>query len=351
MNPRALITALSIALILLLAGCAAASRAPPAPPVVISPGTWQQVDREIIAASRDAAGQAGVYARGSMDHWRLRIYEQTEEAFIPWFSSYWTQEWLALKVGWYSMSAGNDQDASAGRLAIYLQEQYRGRVLAPVAVEIDPDAIMQQATQFFLQLLGQQLQRIAQRHGVPADQMNRHLTGVLVITLGPPPPRNASLYQLIHTEPLTGLPAWSALQEKIHAARVQSSQEAISSVAKRTSERLQAQFASRGAASAAAAAAGRVAGLLISVGVAGFRAAAHESDRPEMEALLRKSLGTAFDGAWLGLMKNRDTGVMAGVYYLCGQIEVNLAARPALSDTFDSFPQHDGRQSPPNLRP
>ncbi|HEX8594512.1 MAG TPA: hypothetical protein VF682_14725 [Pseudomonas sp.] len=349
MKPRVVIAASGVALILLLAGCASALREPPAPQVVIAPITWQHVDREIIAASEDAAGQAGVFARGSMDHWRLRVYEQTEEAFIPWFSSYWTQEWLAMKVGWYSMSAGNDQDASANRLALYLQEQYRGRVLAPVAVEIDPDAIMQQSTAFYVQLLGQQLQRVAQRHGVPVQQMNRHLNAVPVITLGPGPPLNASLYQLISTDPLTALPAWTALQEKIHAARIQSSQEAISSVAKRTSEKLQAQFASRGAASAAAAAAGRVAGLLISVGVAGFRAFAHESDRPELQAQLRQTLGTAFDGAWLGLVKNRDTGVMAGVYYLNGQIEVHLA-RPALAKGVDPV-QRPGRRLPTDVRP
>ncbi|WP_426139042.1 hypothetical protein [Pseudomonas sp. DWP3-1-2] len=350
MNARSLITALTITLTLLLAGCASAPRAPPAPPIVISPNTWEQVDREIIAASRDAASQAGLYARGSMDHWRLRVYEQTEAQFIPWFSSYWTQEWLAMKVGWYSMSAGDDQDASANRLADYLQEQYRGRVLAPVAVEIDPDAIMQQSTQFYVQLLAQQLQRTAQRHGVPVDQMNRHLNGVPAIALGPPPPRNASLYQLIHTEPLTALPAWLALQDKIHTARVKSSQAAIASVAKHTSDKLQAQFASRGAASAAAAAAGRVAGLFISIGVAGYRAVAHENDRQEMEDQLRQSLGPAFDGAWLGLMKNRDTGVMAGVYYLSGQIEANLAARGMPSAMLESLPsvRHN---PPPNLRP
>jgi hypothetical protein len=132
---------------------------------------------------------------------------------------------------------------------------------------------------------------------------------------------------LIHAEPLITLTAYSALMEKIHAAATRdSSRSGISSVARRTSEKLQAQFASRGAASAAAAAAGRVAGLLISIGVAGFRAAAHESDRPDMEAQLRHNLGSAFDGAWLGLMKNRETGVMAVVYYLSGTIENDLVA-------------------------
>jgi hypothetical protein len=65
--------------------------------------------------------------------------------------------------------------------------------------------------------------------------------------------------------------------------------------------------------------------MMISMGMAGFRAAAHESARLEMEAQLRKNLGTAFDEAWLKLVKSPTFGVMAGVYYLSGQIEESLA--------------------------
>ena len=52
-----------------------------------------------------------------MDYWRTRVYQLTEENFIPWFSSYWTQEWLSMKVSWYTISAKGEQDASAKRLA------------------------------------------------------------------------------------------------------------------------------------------------------------------------------------------------------------------------------------------
>jgi len=336
LNLRSLI----VVLMVVLAGCATVDRAHQTPPVVISESTWRQIDGDIIAASQDATGQARVFARGSMDYWRVRVYERTETDFIPWFSSYWTQEWLAMKVTWYSISAGKDTDPSAKRLAVYLQEQYRDRVLDPVAIEIDPDAILGQATEFYVQLLGKQLQEIAQRYGVPADQFDRRLNDIPAISLAPPPTRSASLYQIVHASPINKLPAYGALIDKIHSSAGGASSDAgISSVAKRTSEKLEAQFASRGAAGAAAAAAGRVAGLLISMGVAGFRAIAHESDRTDMETQLRENLGTAFDGAWLGLMKNPDSGVMAGVYYLSGQIEGSLATTPQPSIRFEPVPR------------
>ncbi|MDB5981022.1 MAG: hypothetical protein JWQ69_2037, partial [Pseudomonas sp.] len=91
MNLRSLI----IALLLVLAGCATPVHVVVPPPVVISQGTWLQVDEDIVAASQSASEQAKVYARGSMEHWRELIYARTEANFIPWFSSYWTQEWLS----------------------------------------------------------------------------------------------------------------------------------------------------------------------------------------------------------------------------------------------------------------
>ena len=326
LNLRSLI----VLMLILLAGCATPARAPaPAPPVVVSQITWQQVDREIIAASRSATEQTKIYTRGAMDYWRTRVYQLTEENFIPWFSSYWTQEWLSMKVSWYTVSANGEQDKSETRLAAYLLEQYQRRVLAPVAVEIDPDQILALATAFYVDILHEALQQISQRHGVPMAQLNGRLQKVPAIALGPPAARNASLYQVLHTQPLNTLPAYAALIDKIHKAGgdkgVDSTDTAMAPVAKRASQRIEAEMAPRGAASAVAAAAGKLAGALISVGVAGVRAIIQANDRPDSEALIRSSLGNTFDKAWMKLVQNPTSGVMAGTLYLAGQVEGNLA--------------------------
>jgi len=316
-----------LAVLIVLAGCAMTPRGQSVAPVSISQETWRQADRQIIAASKSAVEQAGVYARGSMEHWRVLVYQRTEAEFIPWFSSYWTQEWLAMKVGWYSASAEGEQDASARRLAVYLQEQYREKVLEPVAVEIDPEAIRASATEYYLRLFNQQVQVIAQRHGIPVDLMNRRLHGIPAINLGPPATRNASLYEVVHTEPLNTLPAYAALIDHVNKAATTGagpSEAVIAKVAQDTSEKIQAQFATRGATGAAAAVAGKVAGAVISVGVAGIRAIIHEGERPEMEAKIRKSLSAAFDEAWFKSLKHPLSGVMAPVYYLDDEIEGNL---------------------------
>jgi len=259
LNLRSLI----IAVLVVLAGCATPPRAPvEVAPVIVPASTWQQVDREIVAASQSATEQTRIYARGAMEYWRTRVYELTEENFIPWFSSYWTQEWLSMKVSWYTISAKGEQDASAKRLAAYLLEAYQEKVLAPVAAEIDPDAILGLAAAFYVDILKEELQKISTRHGVPMAQLNGRIQKIPAIALGPPPARDASLYQIVHTESLTTLPAYAALLDKIHKAGgekgVDSTETAMAPVARRASRRIEAEMAPRGAASAVAAANGRV---------------------------------------------------------------------------------------------
>jgi hypothetical protein len=125
------------------------------------------------------------------------------------------------------------------------------------------------------------------------------------------------------------LPAYAALVDKVHKAGgdkgVGSTDTAMAPVAKRASQRMEAEMAPRGAASAVAAVAGKLAGALISVGVAGVRAIIQANDRPDSEALIRSSLGNTFDKAWTKLVQNPTTGVMAGTLYMAAQIEGNLA--------------------------
>jgi hypothetical protein len=318
---------LVLAVLIALAGCATTERGQQAGAVTVSQDAWRQVDQQIIAASKSAIGQAEVYARGSMEHWRVLVYERTEAEFIPWFSSYWTQEWMAVKVSWYAASAKGEADSASNRLALYLQEQYREQVLEPVAVEIDPEAIRAAATSYYVRLLDQQVRVIAQRHQIPNELMNRRLHGIPAINLGPPAARNASLYEMVHTEPLNTLPAYAALIDHVNKAATTGSgpsDAVIATVAQRTSEKIEAQFATRGAAGAAAAVAGKAAGALISVGVAGVRAIIHEGERPEMEAQIRKSLSAAFDEAWFRSLKHPLSGVLAPVYYLDEEIEGSL---------------------------
>lgn len=308
-----------VAVLVALAGCASD------PPVQISERTWRQVDSDIATVSRAASAQARANSLAAMQRWRELVYRRTDTAFIPWFSSYWTQQWLGLKVSWYKLGSGGEKDQTVSRLALYLQEQYQEQVLEPVAEDIDPERILLHATEHYVRQLGQHLPTIALRHGVPAEQFDRHLKTIPAIGLAP----GASLYQVVHAESLERLPAYGALIERIRrtpgGAGDWSTNPGISAVAQRTSERLVNDMATSGAASAVSSMVGRVAGAAISLGVAAFSAMARVSDRPDAEAQLRHNLGAAFDEEWLELVHDPGRGVMAGVHHLSGHIERDAA--------------------------
>lgn len=325
-DPRFLV----VALILALAGCATPDRAPaPAPPVHVSEETWWQAEREIGAASLAARRVAWNYARGYMETWRDRVRQRTESDFIPWFTGYWTQQWLAVKVAWYKLTIGEGTDPAVRRLAAHLQAQYSERVLDPVAREIDPDVVRMNATTLYIRLLAEQIRGIPRRYGIPAEQFDRRLGNMPAIALAPPAAHDASLYQIVHVDPLAGLPAYAALIERTRkiagGAGAGPLESGISPAAKRVSERLAAKLAISGGASAAAAAVGGVAGMVISLGATGFGVIAHENERSEMTAQLREDLKAAQDDMWFSLMEDPVTGVLAGVDHIAQQIAGRVA--------------------------
>lgn len=333
---------LILSFMLLVAGCATPDRHPP---VVIPEVSWRQVDREILAASQVAVGPARNYAVGTMESWKKRVAARTEAEFIPWFASYWTQQWLSIRMTWYKLGSGHDGDQATDRLAAYLQEQYRTRVLLPVAREIDPNVVRGQATRLYVQLLGEQLQEIARRNNVPADQFAHRMKEIPAISPGRQASQRASLYQILHTDPLTRLPAYTAMTDQIQSVTGSTgsdpSDTSLSPIARQASERLLARLAVSSGASAASAVVGGVPGIVISLGAAGLGIIAHESERPELEAVLRESLNAAMGDLWNHLVDDPATGVMAMVNHISEQIEESFAK--AFTEPVELVPQPQER--------
>jgi len=315
--------------LLAIAGCA--GKRPPAapPPAVLDPAAWQRIDQELIEASVGAAGSANDYARRSMRVWKEQVQQRTENDFIPWFTGYWTQQWLTMKVAWYKLDSGEGREPAEKRLALYLQEQYHERVIEPVAEQINPEGIRDRACELYVQLLGQQLPAIIQRYNAAPEEFSQRLNRIPAINLGPPPARNASLYQLLRAKSLDQQPAWLALREHLHKQASKGpgkTDVGLSSVATNASEKLGATLAPRGIASAVASAVGKVAGAMISIAATGYGMMTHNRDQPQMVEQLRVILNVALNQEWQELMENRQSGALAGVYYLSGQVEDSLLA-------------------------
>lgn len=327
MKPRWLPLARLFVLTLFVAGCAAPLRTPEAPAAAaeIAEETWWLVDSDIAAGAVAATGPASELAFRRMAQWRQQVELRVESDFIPWFSGYWAQQWMTVKVAWYKLQAEEGSEPPIDRLAAYLQAQYYDRVLAPAAQAVDPDAVIAQATRLYVERLAAHLQALPGRYDLPPAQFAGRLHGMPAILPGGPTAPGASLGQLVAVDDPHSLPAYAALLRQVRedggAAAAGLSKQRISPLARRVSERMFERLAISGGTSAASALVGGVAGTIISIGAAGVGLALHERERGPIAAELRGILEEEMAAMWRQLVDDPQRGVTAGIHRLAGQVE------------------------------
>lgn len=336
---------LCLALMLALAGCATQPQAPPPSPspIPVAEEIWQQVDQDIHSESVAAKDLAANFARRQMERWRQLAADRAETDFIPWFSSYMTQQWLTVKVAWYKLNSDDEENPPAERLAAYMQEQYYERVLAPVAREVDPVSLVGQSTKLFTQHLRQNLRTIPSRYNISKEQFAEHIKGIQAIVLIATPSQNATLQDIVHTDPIDALPAYLALLQRIrdsgNSDGVGLSKTRISPVARRISEKLLNQLAISGGAGAASALIRGAAGSVISVGATALGLIWHQAKRQDIEIALRETLDAAMEDMWSLLMDDPDSAVNAGIYHIFERIEESLPQTFTHAMTLDAPPK------------
>ena len=319
---------LLIAFVAALAGCSHAPSpvvAPPAPLYHVQPGTWRAIDEQILSASVSARHESEAYARVAMDDWRLRVRQRTEDVFIPWYSSYWTQQWMATKVAWYKLQYAEGEVTPEERLVSYLQQQFYEQVLEPVRGFVDPRTVMEETTAGYLRELKDRLEQLPFEYRIPVAALNQHLESIPAIVVLAVSLREASLYEVLLATNLSALPAYGTLLAQIAAINGSvgptSSAGGLDRVARRAVTDLVEPMALRGGTMATAAIVGGFWGVLISAGAAAWSVTEHDHDKPGMEAQLRSNLDAMLDVLWQGLVEDTRGGVIAVVQHMSTQIE------------------------------
>lgn len=304
-------------------------KAPPVPPYRIDSATLQTMNAHILAASGFAMHEAGAHARVSMDEWRERVRRRTRDVFIPWYSDYWTQQWIATRVAWYELQYAEGETTPEERLVGYLQEQFYTQVLEPVSDFVDPDSVMNETTGIYLRELKYRLDPLPPAYGIPVDAFNRHLDTIPAIVV---PPREASLDAVLQVGDLSDMPAYAALLKQIASVDdtpgPQPSPDRLYAVARSAVTRLVDSLAVRGGAAAASTIVSGVWGVLISVGAGVWGALEHDQEKPMIEAQLRENLDAALEVMWQELVEDPQGGVAAVVHHINRHIENALTPPP-----------------------
>jgi hypothetical protein len=317
-----------MALVVVLGGCAPGPPAvvePPAPAYQVQPGTWRAIDARLLNASVYSRGEAAAYARLVMDDWLQRVRRRIDEDFIPWYCSYWTQQWISAKVAWYELHYTEGEASPEQRLVGYLLQQFYAQVLEPVSAFVDPPAVMEHTAVRYLQELQALLDPLPVEYRLPAELFNQHLQAIPAIVVLARPVQDASLYDVLQAGELSALPAYATLLQQIAAvngsADLPPVPDRLQSVAQRAVHKLLGTLPLRGGATAASTLVGGFWGMLISTGTAAWGVVAHDNDKPGMEAQLRENLDAALEVMWQGLVEDEHAGVMAVVHHMSAHIE------------------------------
>ena len=317
--------------ILVLSGCSGVPTpvvTPTAPLHYIQAETWRSIDEQILSASVAARKKSGAYARVAMDNWRLRVHRRTEEVFIPWYSSYWTQQWMASRVAWYNLQYVEGEPTPEERLTSYLQQQFYEQVLEPVSNFVDPRTVMEETTAVYLRELKIRVDLLPYEYRIPVAELNRHLKFIPAIAVQVMPLQDASLYDVLQSTDLFGLPAYKTLLAQIGVIKggisPESSKDFLDRVTWRAVTKFVEQMELRSGASIASFIVGGHLGLFISVGTATWSAAEHENDKSGMEAHLRDNLDLMLEVMWQDLVEDTHGGVTAVVHHMSKQIEYSL---------------------------
>lgn len=290
---------------------------------------WRAIDERILAASVYARQESEAYARVAMDEWRDRVRERTETVFIPWYSSYWTQQWISTKVAWYQMQYAEGEATPEERLVDYLQEQFHTQVLGPVSGFVDPRAVMEETTNCYRLELKGRVMPLSFEFGVPIEAFNQHLDTIPAIVVSAAPQQETSLYEVLQAAELSALPAYGTLWMQLYAVNGTSdpkvSTDKLDQVARRAVTKLVGTLPLRAGATAASTLVGGFWGLIISAGSAAWSVAEHEQDKQAMEMQLRENLDAAMDVMWHDLVDDPRGGVTAVVRHMSERIETAVS--------------------------
>lgn len=308
----------------------------PIPQYNIPSETWRSIDEQIIVASVDARHESEAYARIVMSEWLWRVRQTTEGVFIPWYSSYMTQQWLATKVAWYRLWYTGGGPTPEDRLVDYLQDEFYEQVLEPVSSFVDPRIVMVDVADSYLREFACRLDVLPYEYDIPVSVFERHLESIPAIVVRADSLLIVSLYEALQVGDIASLPACVALLSQTPAGEGVYNQVPLSNrlhvVARSAVTELADSLMLRSGTTAASSMVGGAWGVIIYTGATIWDVTDHNNNKPEMERQLHENLDVALDAVWQGLVEDQKHGVMALVHHMATQVEAALFLPPQINN-------------------
>ncbi len=139
---------------------------------------WSEVDGAIREVFADARGRARERADQRLGAWRDEIMTRVEEDFLPWYFTFWGQQWRDLKAAGYLVGDwGGWMDAERA-LREDFRDAFAARVMPPGETQLRMEAIAREALTVYLDRARHELPEIPSEYRIPREDWQQHLAQI-----------------------------------------------------------------------------------------------------------------------------------------------------------------------------
>ncbi len=308
-------------------------RSATAPPVQTSKSlpkpvlNWAQIDADIVHILKDAAAAAEVAATYKLEAWTDTLMQRVDADFLDWYFDYWNQQILGLKAIWYwSVSQVlSDAPDAAAHITADVQEQFATRVLRPEIAQLELERLTHEVLKIYVTKVSEYLAPIPEKYQITPPDWERYLDDIAVVISRTEGNRDI---------PLT-LKALTVTTGASTVALGYALNPAIKQIGSKVSGKLAGNAAGKLAATTgvkvSTKAGGKFLGPIIGIGIIIWDVWDHQQTKKVERPLLRQAIADYFTEVKQSLLHAPESGVMAVLQTIEGNIISSLQKRSAQS--------------------
>jgi hypothetical protein len=306
------------------------------------PIPWHEVDAAVVGALKSAHTQAEDLAKARLEEWTGALQKRIDEAFIPWYFSYWQQQWIGLKTIGYWLADSEvvekivgEQPSMAERITEEIQAEFSKRVLRPPIAQLQMERIAEDVISVFVVALQKHLVAIPEQYRIPQAAWDRYLEDMAVLTSHVEGKRHVAL----SLKAAVGFVAAGATVAAVQVTQLL--QPVIARIGTKMTTKAAAEGTRKAAATVATKTGGKVAGkvggkflgAIVGVGVIVWDVWDHQQTKQIESPILRQNLADYLSELQQSLLYEPETGLMTIVRGLeaniVGSLQHGFARRAA----------------------
>lgn len=291
---------------------------------IIPPIPWQDVDQHLIEAITQARQHTEEFIEPQISQWIDELMQRVDDDFLPWYFSYWNQQWLGLNglyhgtIHWLKLSQYTAQE----QMTETVQEEFATRVLRPEIAQLKIQHLAQKTVEYYINQLQTQLSAIPQKYDIPPAEWERYLDSIAVMTVRTEGNRGTAL----SLKALAGTTvAGAAILTK-----------ALAPMLKNVGAKVTAKLASKAAASIAAKTGAKVVakvggeflGPIVAIGIIIWDVWDHANTKETGLPILRQNILDYFNELKTAIISDSEYGILAIIHQLEAQIVEAVKRNP-----------------------